>query len=94
MTTSVLKQDPNTKKDSKERLFIVTKTHSLNIFGVIPSSPRKTKQTKKTTFKLTVKRLKTMKKNEMTYLLFGGVVVQYLEESERSLKRGLQKRKY
>ena len=32
MTASVLKQDPNTK-GSYERLFILTRTHSMHIFG-------------------------------------------------------------
>ena len=36
MTASVLKRDPNTYKGSKERLFIMTQTHNLHIFGVIP----------------------------------------------------------
>ena len=54
MTASVLKQDPNTK-GSNERLFILTWTHSMKIFGEIPfiSSP-------KTTLKQQ-KQLKTMK---------------------------------
>ena len=39
MTASVLKQDPNTQKvktKTKKRLFIMTQTHNLQIFGVIP----------------------------------------------------------
>ena len=36
MTASVLKQDSNTKKGSKERLFIMTRTHNMHIFGEIP----------------------------------------------------------
>ena len=32
MTASVLKQDPNTWKGSKEGLLIVTQTHSLQVF--------------------------------------------------------------
>jgi len=33
MTASVLKQDPNkTKKGSEERLFIMTRTHHMQIF--------------------------------------------------------------
>ena len=36
MTASVPKQDPNTYKSSEERLFIMTQTHSLQIFGGNP----------------------------------------------------------
>ena len=36
MTASVLKQDFRNIKSSKERLFIRTQTHNLQIFGVIP----------------------------------------------------------
>ena len=36
ITDSVLKQDSNKIKGSKERLFIRSQTHSLQIFGVIP----------------------------------------------------------
>ena len=35
MAASVLKQDPN-KKGSKERLFIMTRIHNMQIFGEIP----------------------------------------------------------
>ena len=35
MTASVLKQGPN-KKGSKERLFIMTRTHNMQIFGENP----------------------------------------------------------
>ena len=41
MTASVLKQGPN-KKGSKERLFIMTRTHNMQIFGEIPLSSHKT----------------------------------------------------
>ena len=37
MTASVLKQDPDTK-GSNERLFILTRTHSVQISGEIPFS--------------------------------------------------------
>ena len=37
MTGNVLKQDPNTKKNgSKECLFIMTRTHNMQIFQEIP----------------------------------------------------------
>ena len=35
MTASVLKQDPKTK-NSNERLFILTRMHSIHIFGEFP----------------------------------------------------------
>ena len=55
MTASVPKQDPNTKKASNERLFILTRTHSMHIFGEIPFiKPENDTST-------TDKRLKTMK---------------------------------
>ena len=59
---------------SKERLSVTTQTHKLHLFGVISFVKRQNDT------KTTVKRLKTMK-NEMSYLLFGWVVVQCLEES-------------
>ena len=52
-------------KDSKERLFIRTQTHNLQIFGVIPFVKLQNNT------KTTVKRLKTMKfemRSEITYL--------------------------
>ena len=48
-------RDPNTKRFKNERLFILTRTHSMQIFGEIPFiKPQNDTQT-------TDKRLKTMK---------------------------------
>ena len=63
MTASV----PNkiqTEKGSKERLLIMTRTHTMQIFGEIPYvKPQNDTWT-------TVKRLKTMKNEKETYLFF------------------------
>ena len=36
MIASVLKQDPHPTKSSKERFFIMTQTHNMEIFGGNP----------------------------------------------------------
>ena len=36
MTGNVLKQDPNTERLKKECLFIMTRTHNMQIFEEIP----------------------------------------------------------
>jgi len=65
MTAGVLKQEPNTLKDSKERLFILTQTTRCKFSGKYSSSGHKT------TLKHQLKRLKTMKndmRGEVAYL--------------------------
>ena len=65
MTARVLKQDPNTK-GSKERLFITTRTHNMQIFGEIPFvKPHNDTST-------TAKGLNTMKNESETFFFFFG----------------------
>ena len=64
MTATVLKSKTQTQTGSNERLFILTRTHSMQIFGEIPCvKPQNDTQT-------TDKRLKTTKNEREKLILF------------------------